>query len=301
MPNVSNPRQTVSFLKHRLAEVGLQLRAQYGQNFLIDLNLLDLLVDAAALTPQDVVLEVGTGMGSLTQRMAPHVAAVVTVEIDRAMHQLANEELIDFPNVTLINADALRGKNRLNADVLTEVEKHLEVGRRWKLLANLPYSIATPLISNLLVLDRPPESMTVTIQKEVADRIIARPGTKDFGALSIWIQSQCRAEILRILPQQVFWPRPKVQSAFVQIVFDPELRARIPDRAFFHEFVRAMFFHRRKFVRAELLSVVKGKLDKVQVDALLAATGIDPTARAESLDVAAFLRLGEAVRAATTD
>ena len=108
--------------------------------------------------------------------------------------------------------------------------------------------------------------MTCTIQKEVAQRIVAMPGTKEYGALAIWMQSQCRMEIVRILAPSVFWPRPKVSSAFLQIVLDPQLRGRIPDRAFFHDFVRAMFFHRRKFLRSQLLSACDGRLDKAEVD-----------------------------------
>ncbi len=139
-------------------------------------------------------------------------------------------------------------------------------GRRLKLVANLPYNIATPILSNLLMLEPPPHSMTATIQKELAERIAARPGSKDYGALSIWIQAQCRVEILRLLPPEAFWPRPKVSSAFLQITVDGRLRGRIPDRKFFHDFVRAMFCHRRKFLRSELLSVVKGRMGKPEVE-----------------------------------
>jgi 16S rRNA (adenine1518-N6/adenine1519-N6)-dimethyltransferase len=143
--------------------------------------------------------------------------------------------------------------------------------------------------------------MTVTIQKELAERITARPGSKDYGALSIWVQAQCRVEILRVLPPEAFWPRPKVSSAFLQLTLDESLRQRIPDRPFFHQFVRAMFFHRRKFLRSELTSVVKGRLDKPQVDAILAQLNLDGTARAESLDVERMLALCEAVRTAIGD
>ncbi len=167
--------------------------------------------------------------------------------------------------------------------------------RRLKLVANLPYNVATPLISNLLALDRPPATMTVTVQKEVADRIVARPGVKDYGGLAIWVQSQCRAEIVRVLPPSVFWPRPKVSSAFVQIALDETLRQRIPDRAFFHDFVRSMFMHRRKVLRSELLSARK-EFNKAQVDELLAGLGLEPTVRAERLGPEEMLRLCEAVR-----
>ena len=168
--------------------------------------------------------------------------------------------------------------------------------RRLKLVANLPYNIATPLLSNLLALESPPRTMTVTIQKELAQRIAARPGNKDFSALSAWIQSQCRVEILRVLPSKVFWPRPKVSSAFIQITLDEDLRQRIPDRKFFHDFVRAMFIHRRKFLRSVLLSAVKGRLGKPEVDAVLARLDLDGTLRAEQLDVETLLALCEAVR-----
>ena len=291
-----SPRQTLSYLQRRFAEVGIRPRVQYGQNFLIDLNLLDVLAAEARIGPDDVVLEVGTGTGSLTQRLAALAAQVITVEIDQAMHQLAGEELAGLSNVTLILADVLEGKHRLDAGVLAVVAHYREARRPWKLAANLPYAIATPLIMNLLALDDPPESMTVTIQKELADRLVARPGTKDYGALSVWLQSQATVEILRILPREVFWPRPKVSSAFVRVQYDRQLRERIGDLAFFHRFVRSMFLHRRKFVRAELLSAVKGLLDKPAVDRVLAEAGIDPQRRAEQLSVAEFISLSRAVQ-----
>jgi 16S rRNA (adenine1518-N6/adenine1519-N6)-dimethyltransferase len=160
--------------------------------------------------------------------------------------------------------------------------------------------VATPVLGNLLALDRPPDSMTVTIQKELADRIAAGPATKDYGALSVWIQSQCRVEIVRVIPPSAFWPRPKVHSAIVQITLDPERRRRIPDRTFFHEFVRAMFFHRRKFLRSELLSALKRQLDKPAVDRILAEIGVDGTVRAEELPVPTMLALCERIRAELT-
>lgn len=293
-------RQTLSFLKRRLGEAGIRPQTQYGQNFLIDLNLLGLLLDAADLGPDDVVLEVGTGMGSLTAMLARRVAHVVTVEIDAQMYQLASEELIDCANLTMLRTDALKNKNRLRPEVLAAVDAQLAAapGRRLKLVANLPYNIATPLLSNLLALDRPPQRMVVTIQREVAERIVARPGTKDYGALSVWIQSQCRAQILRTLPATAFWPRPKVESAFVEIVPEADRRDRIADRQFFHTFVRAMFFHRRKILRTELLSAAGRRFDKPQIDDLLARLGLPGTIRAEELDVDTMLRLCEAVRLA---
>ena len=290
-------KQTLSFLLRRFQQAGIKPRTDLGQNFLIDMNLQRVLLETAQIGPDDVVLEVGTGTGSLTLQMAPLAAAVVSVEVDRDLHQLAGEELFDFSNVTLLHADVLKSKSRIEPAVLEAVQRQLEAGpqRRWKLVANLPYNVATPLISNLLALDRPPSTMTVTLQKEMADRMVARPGVKDYGALAIWIQSQCRAEIVRVLAPSVFWPRPKVSSAFVQIVLDETLRQRIPDRAFFHEFVRAMFAHRRKVLRSVLHSARK-QFSKGQVDELLAGLKLEPTLRAERLTLEEMLRLCEAVR-----
>jgi len=295
----SSDKQTLSFLQRRFQQCGIEPRTDLGQNFLIDMNLQRLLLETAQIGPDDVVLEVGTGTGGLTMQMAATVAAVVSVEVDHNLYQLAGEELFRFPNVTLLHRDILETKSRLDQTVLAAVQRQLEAapGRRWKLVANLPYYVATPLISNLLALDHPPIAMTITVQKEVADRIVAQPGTKDYGGLAIWIQVQCRAEIIRVLAPSVFWPRPKVSSAFVQITLDESRRRRIPDRFFFHEFVRSMFRHRRKILRGELLSAQK-RFDKAQVDALLAGLGLDPTVRAERLGLEDMLRLCEAVRVA---
>jgi 16S rRNA (adenine1518-N6/adenine1519-N6)-dimethyltransferase len=225
---------------------------------------------------------------------------VVTVELDRQLFQLAGEELHSLDNVHMLQVDALETKNRLRREVLEAIDRELSAApdRQFKLVANLPYNTATPILTNLLALERPPRTMTVTIQKELADRIIARPGSKDFGALSLWVQCQCRVEVVRVMPPSVFWPRPKVHSAIIQITLVDELRDRIADRAFFHEFIRAMFLHRRKFIRSELITVVKDRLAKADVDRLLAEAGIDPQIRAEQVGVEGMLRLSEAVRAA---
>ncbi len=292
------PLQTISYLTRKFREVGLEPNRRHGQNFLVDINLLRILVESANLDVDDVVLEIGTGTGSLTALVAERVASVVTVEIDRHLHQLASEELIDCNNVTMLLQDALKNKNQFDPRVIEAVVDELEKDerRRLKLVANLPYCIATPVVSNLLALDTPPHSMTVTIQKELAERIVARPGTKDYGHLSIWIQSQCRAEIVRIMPPKVFWPRPKVESAIIHIELDRQRRENIPDRQFFHRFVRAMFFHRRKFLRSVLISATKKELSKPEVDEILATTGFRGELRAEQLSVDEMFALSEAVR-----
>jgi 16S rRNA (adenine1518-N6/adenine1519-N6)-dimethyltransferase len=294
----SERHQTVSFLRQRFAEAGIDLRKKLGQNFLIDLNLVRLIAESAELGPKDVVLEVGTGTGSLTAMLAERAAVVITVEIDEDLYRLASEHLYPFSNVVMLHADALARKSQLNPQMLGEVEKHLaqDAARRWKLVANLPYQIATPLLSNLLALDRPPVLMAVTIQKELADRITAKPSTKDYGALSIWVQTQCEVELVRVMPPEVFWPRPKVSSAILRIRPEEAKRAQIPDREFFHQFVRDIFQHRRKFLRSELLGAVKGRLEKADIDAALAELGLTGQERAEALSPHQMLHLCEAIR-----
>src|SRR3954462_1270951 len=166
-------RQTQSFLIERMKEAGIRPLGQHGQNFLIDLNLLDLLVRTANLGPKDVVLEVGTGLGSLTARLAQIAAGVVTVEIDPRLFSLASEELSGLANVTMLQQDALKNKNTVHPAVLEAVQHKFDAhpGSQLKLVANLPYNIATPILSNLLMANPVPVSMTATIQKELADRM----------------------------------------------------------------------------------------------------------------------------------
>ena len=290
--------QTVSFLMKRFKEAGVHIKGKHGQNFLVDLNLLRLLVDAAKLESHDVVLEVGTGTGSLTAQIALRVAAVVTVEIDPQMYQLASEELFELPNVTMLRQDALKNKNHLDDRVLEAVRQHLQADsrRQFKLVANLPFNVATPILCNLLASAIVPKSMTITVQKELGDRIIAPSGTKDYGALSIWFQSQCHIAWVRTLPPNVFWPKPKVHSAILHIELDPLLRSGIPDLAFFQNFTRSMFLHRRKFLRSQLRFACTDWLDKGEIDAILSQQGLSPEFRAEQLSVAQMLALCEAVR-----
>ena len=295
---MTSPRQTASFLIDKFRAVGIRPSTRLGQNFLIDFNLVQLLADAAELGPDDVVLEVGTGTASLTALLAARAAAVVTVEIDPQLYQLASETLIDCGNVTMLRQDVLQKKSCFHPNVLAAVREKLgEVpGRRFKVAANLPYNVATPVLSNLLHTELLPVSMTVTIQKELADRITAVPSTKEYGALSIWIQSQCDVRIIRVLPPTVFWPRPKVESAIMRVLPRADKRARIPDLGFFHSFTRSIFFHRRKFLRRGLLCALEPRLDKATVDAILREQGLKTSVRAEELSVDAVLTLCEAVR-----
>jgi 16S rRNA (adenine1518-N6/adenine1519-N6)-dimethyltransferase len=304
-------RQTKSFLLDRFREMGISPATHHGQNFLIDLNLVQLIIDSAELDKSDVVLEVGTGTGSLTAMMAQRAAAVVTVEIDAHLFELASAELIDFENVTMLRLDALHNKNRFDPRVLEAVGAALggQPGsgttrlsdRRFKLVSNLPYNIATPVLSNLLLCEHVPYSMTATIQKELAERMTAEPWTKDYSALSIWMQSQCDVEIIRILPPTVFWPQPKVESAIIRAVVDPARREAIPNLGYFHQFVKSIFLHRRKFLRANIVAAMKEHLTKTEVDGVLDAMEFAPDTRAEQLDVPTLLSLTEKVRVLAPD
>ena len=236
---------------------------------------------------------------ALTTLMAEQAAEVITVEIDGHLFELASEQLIDYPNVTMLHHDALKNKNHFDSRVLEAVGKKLAeaTDRRFKLVANLPYNIATPVLSNLLLCEHVPHSMVATIQKELGDRIVAQPWSKDYGALSVWMQCQAEAEIVRLMPPSVFWPMPKVESAIVRILVDPAKRDSVPDLRFFHQFVKTIFIHRRKYLRANVVAALKHHLSKSEVDDLLAELQLSEEARTEQLDVATLLKLTELVRA----
>ncbi len=291
-------RQTVSYLSKRFEEVGLNPNKRHGQNFLVDLNLIQMIARSADLGKNDVVLEVGTGMGSLTGMLAEKAAHVITVEIDGYLYQMASEELESFDNIQMLKQDALKNKNQFDDKVIDAIKAALaaDPSRVFKLAANLPYNIATPVIANLLRSEVIPATMSVTIQKELADRITARPRSKDYGSLSVWVQSMADAELVRVMPPHVFWPRPKVDSAILKIVYRPEKAAAIPDIDFFYAFVRAMFFHRRKFLRSVAVAAFKGQLSKSQIDEVLEEAELKSDARTEQLGVAELQALGELFR-----
>ncbi len=287
----------------RFREMGIEPATRHGQNFLIDLNLQRMIVDSAELTDQDVVLEIGTGTGGMTALIAERAAHVVTVEIDGHLFELASELLLDLDNVTMLRQDALKNKNNFDAGVMDAIGERLAEhnGRRLKLVANLPYNIATPVLSNLLLCEHVPSMMVATIQKELGDRIVAKPWSKDYGALSAWMQCQASTEIVRLMPPNVFWPAPKVDSAIVRIRVDDDRRAAIPDLRFFHQFVKSLFLHRRKFLRANMVSALKRDLSKEQIDQILNEMEFKPDARTEQIDVPTLLKLTELVRAQVPD
>ncbi len=295
-PPSAAPRQTTAYLKQLFAQVGFTIDARRGQNFLVDLNLVDLVERTAAVRPDDVVLEVGTGTGVLTERMAAAAAGVITCEIDPRLAQLARDRLIERDNVTLVEGDALASKHRFAPAVLEAVAAALAAspGGRLLLVANLPYCVATPVISNLLALPRPFDAAVVTVQREMAERMTSAAGSHSYNGLSVWVGAQCRGEIVRVLPPSVFWPRPKVDSAIVRLDFEPARRGAIDDPDRFHAFVRDVFCHRRKLLRGVLVRMAGSQEKEAArraVDGVFAALGLAADARAEDISPDDFVRL----------
>jgi len=287
-------RQTRSYLMELFEQRGVHPRTDYGQNFLIDINLVEFVVHSAELTAADVVLEVGAGTGGMTAFLAQQAGHVVSVELDKNVFPLAQYAVREFDNVTLLNTDALKNKNRFSPVVLESIDEQLAAipGSTLKLVANLPYNIATPVISNLVASDYNWSRMVTTIQWELAARMASKHGGgTNYGALSVWIQSQCDIRILKKLKPTVFWPRPKVDSAIVLIVPNPEKRAKISDREFFHDFIRRLFHHRRKLMRSVLVGMYRKQLSKPDIDRIIAEEGFDEKCRAEALPVDQLVQL----------
>jgi 16S rRNA (adenine1518-N6/adenine1519-N6)-dimethyltransferase len=293
-PGAPSPRQTLSYLRGLFEAHGLEAKSKLGQNFLIDLNLLDLIVRTAELDKSDAVLEVGTGTGSLTAKLAEHAGAVVTVEIDKTLQPIAKQVVGERPNVRFVFGDALATKNELNPDVIAAWDEAAGKDKRRKLVANLPYVIATPLITNLLIARDDIERMVVMVQWEIAERLRAAVGTKDYNALSVLVQSVADVEVVRKVLPTNFYPRPKVDSAIVKITPNAAKRARVGDVPKFRAFLRDLYVHRRKNLRQALVGWPQGRKDKAEVDAKLAALGIDGTVRSETLDVEQHLKLSAA-------
>lgn len=294
--HVPSPRQTLSYIRGLLDAHHIDPKNKLGQNFLIDLNMLDLVVRAAELSTDDSVLEVGTGTGTLTHHLADAAGAVFTVEIDSRFFQLVQPGFARRPNVESYHGDILAGKNELEPRVLegwAALTARTGTTRR-KLVANLPYAVATPVISNLLLLpDLPIDRMVVMVQWEIGERLRATAGTKDYNALSVLVQSVADVETVRKVGPANFHPRPQVDSAIVRIDPNPAKRARVGDVQKFRDFLRDLYTLRRKNLRAALAGWPRGKSDKPEVDAKLKALGIDGNVRAETLGIDDHLRLCE--------
>ena len=292
-------RQTRSMLMSLFQQSGFHPRTDLGQNFLIDLNLIEYILESAELSRDDVVLEIGTGTGGLTTALASRAGAVISVEVDHRVFSLAEQVVAHLKNVTLLNCDALKNKNHFSQTVLDAVGTELSVSRhrKLKLVANLPYCIATPVISNLVASEIPWESMIVTIQWELAERIRSKPSSEHYGALSVWLQSQCQVKVLKKLGPTVFWPRPQVDSAILQVLPLPSGREQIGDRNFFHDFVRRLFQQRRKFLRSVLIGMFRQELSKTEIDEVLEPFSFKDGVRADALEIDRIVKLSAALRA----
>ncbi|MFQ5807832.1 MAG: 16S rRNA (adenine(1518)-N(6)/adenine(1519)-N(6))-dimethyltransferase RsmA [Phycisphaerae bacterium] len=287
------PGQTLSEIRSLLAGAGLAPRQRYGQNFLIDLNLMQKLVGAADVRPADLVLEVGPGTGSLTEILLKRGARLVAVEIDRGLQALLRERLGKHPRFTLVQADILATKHRINPLVLNILDKQEPgAGGARKLVANLPYQIATPLLMELLYTSPPFERLTCTVQKEVGERLAAEPGSDAYGPVSVISQTLAEIELIAILPPSAFWPRPKVESIMLTIRPRQVDQIDVEDVPDFVDFVQRGFGQRRKMLRR----VVR---DWELLDALAAfhRAGVNPDARPGELTPEAWRAFHRAVRA----
>jgi len=274
---------------------GIQPKRKLGQNFLIDLNLLDILVQTAELTTRDLVVEIGSGTGSLTARLADQAGWVLGVELDPSFVELVRDAIGQRNNARILHADVLKNKNEIDPQVQTALDElRRESGcDRVKLVANLPYAVAVPVIGNFLISSLPFERMVVTVQWEIAERLLAGPGSKEYGALAVLVQSVADVSLIRKLPPAVFWPRPQVASAIVLIRPDAQKRACVGDVPRFRRFLRDLYTHRRKNLRGALAGLPSRGRAKTEVDDKLMQLGLDSTIRAEMLDAEQHLRLCE--------
>ena len=255
-----------------LAGAGTEPRHRFGQNFMIDQNLVRVVADAGEVGAGELVVEVGPGTGTLTEELLSRGADVLAVEIDRDLAKLLRERLGANEKFALVEGDALAGKHELNAELLERLRAARAQGKRRKLVANLPYNIASPLVIDMLIAGV--DVLAFTVQKEVADRLKAPAGGDDYGPLSVMAQMLSRVEVLRTLPPQAFWPAPKVDSALVRMTRDDQLGEHA---AALGKFVQQLFSFRRKTLRKAI-----GNMG-LDADALLAKQSIDPQWRPERL------------------
>lgn len=292
------PRQTLSYLQQLFQVRGLEPRSKLGQCFLIDINLMDLVVRTAELGETDLAVEVGSGTGALTLKLSEHAGAVVGIEVDTGFFKLADDLTRAWSNVRMLHGDVLKNKNTLNpafVDAVREMRQRPGI-ERVKLVANLPYLVATPVVSNLLLLDDLPlERMVVMVQWEMAARLAAKPSTKDYNSSSIFVQALCTVEVIRKIGPRAFYPPPRVDSAILRILPRPEKRAVIVEAVGsvgrFHRFLHGLYLHRRKNLRGTLLTMYRPAFDKPRIDQRLAEAGFDGMRRAEELSIEQHLAL----------
>jgi 16S rRNA (adenine1518-N6/adenine1519-N6)-dimethyltransferase len=267
-----------------LSSANTEPRHRFGQNFMIDQNLVRTVADAGQIAPGDLVIEVGPGTGTLTEELLERGADVVAVEIDRDLAGLLKERFGSREKFRLIEGDALATKHLLNEQLISAIGAARARGQRVKLVANLPYNIASPLVIELLIIGA--DLLAFTVQKEVADRLRAKENSDDYGPLTVMVQMLARVEVLRTLSPQVFWPQPKIESALVRLTREDKLGGRAGQ---FGKFVQKLFSFRRKTLRKALANM------DVDAERVLARTGIDGTLRPETLAPGRIFQLFEAL------
>jgi 16S rRNA (adenine1518-N6/adenine1519-N6)-dimethyltransferase len=271
-------------IQQLLASVNFSPNHRRGQNFLIDLNLMRLLLQIADIHSNDIVLEIGCGTGSLTGVLAERSAKVITVEIEEPLAKIAAEQLADFNNVQIILGDVLESKNLITAQVIDALQRARDENTgRLMLVANLPYSVACPVMLNLVTGPVQADCMYVTVQKEVAERMAASPGNKDYGSVSILLAATGEVKIERKLPPSVFWPEPQVDSAIVSFVRQSDKAQRIHDMKTLSEIISLFFSHRRKMLKA-CTKLAQGRLEKIHNwQQIFEKACVEPHSRPEQL------------------
>ena len=282
MANLGNPKNTIEIIQ----KYEFMFQKKFGQNFLIDTHVLEKIISAAGITKNDCVLEIGPGIGTMTQYLAENAGHVVAVEIDRNLLPILNETLADYDNVTVINEDILR------VDIKALAEEY-NGGKPIKVVANLPYYITTPIIMGLFESGVPIDNITVMVQKEVADRMKEGPGSKDYGALSLAVQYYAEPEIVANVPPNCFIPRPNVGSAVIRLTRHKEMPVQVKDPALMFKIIRASFNQRRKTLQNGLGNASELPYTKEQIAAAIAEMGLTPTIRGEALSLAQFAQLSD--------
>ena len=282
MANLGNPKNTIEIIQ----KYEFMFQKKFGQNFLIDTHVLEKIISAAGITKNDCVLEVGPGIGTMTQYLAENAGHVVAVEIDRNLIPILKETLADYDNVTVINEDILR------VDIKALAEEY-NGGKPIKVVANQPYYITTPIIMGLFESGVPIDNITVMVQKEVADRMKEGPGSKDYGALSLAVQYYAEPEIVANVPPNCFIPRPNVGSAVIRLTRHKEMPVEVKDPALMFKIIRASFNQRRKTLQNGLGNAPELPYTKEQIAAAIAEMGLTPTIRGEALSLAQFAQLSD--------
>ncbi len=284
MAYLGKPAYTIAVLQ----KYNFNFRKQYGQNFLIDEGVLEDIIERSGITEDDCVLEIGPGIGTLTQYLAEHARHVVAVEIDKALIPILADTLSEYDNVTVINDDILKVN-------ITSIVDEYNSGRPIKVVANLPYYITTPIVMELLEGDAPVKSITVMVQKEVADRMQCGPGTKDYGALSLAVGYYADAHVILNVPPSCFMPQPKVGSSVIKLDIYDEPPVETLDPAYMFRVIRAGFNMRRKTLVNALLGGSLG-LSREKIESALTQMNLSPTIRGEALTLTQFAELADILR-----